>query len=106
MPKNWKLDHDPEARPLGCNGKYGTSGSKAHRRRGHNPCTWCKASEAHYARELRRGQGLPRPLHPCGTNAAYKRHLDLGEDPCFKCRVGRSHYHAEQRAKHRMELAA
>jgi hypothetical protein len=106
MPKNWDLSHDPEARPLGCNGKYGTSGYKAHRRRGNEPCTRCKASLAHYARELRRGQGTPKQLHPCGTPAAYKRHADRGEPIDFACRVGRSNYLAEQRAKRALELAA
>ena len=92
MPKNWKPDHDPFTRPLGCNGKYGTSGSKKHRRNNQAPCDPCKASEAHYACELRRGQGLPRHINPCGTNAAYKRHLEHGEPIDFTCRVGRSNY--------------
>ncbi|AYN55870.1 hypothetical protein PP635_gp62 [Arthrobacter phage Auxilium] len=103
MPKNWKLDHDPDARPLGCNGKYGTSGSKLHRRRGETPCSKCKASEAHYACELRRGQGLPRYVQPCGTPAGAKRHRDRGEKVCFKCAVARAAYEVENRARHKEE---
>lgn len=99
MPKNWDTSHDPDARPLGCNGAYGTSGAKAHRRKGQATCDQCRASEAHYARELRRGQGLPRPLHPCGTPAAYKRHKERGEPIDFACRVGRSRYTASNRAR-------
>ena len=97
MPKNWKQDHDPFARPLGCNGKYGTSGTKKHRRQNQTPCAACKASEAHYACELRRGQGSPRLIQPCGTNAAYKRHTTRGEKPCFKCAVARAEYQANQK---------
>jgi hypothetical protein len=70
------------------------------------PCALCKASEAHYARELRRGQGLPRPLHQCGTPAAYKRHKEKGEPIDFTCRVGRSKYLADNRAKKRARQAA
>ena len=96
MPKNWMLDHNPLERPHGCNGKYGTSGSKRHRRQGETPCDDCKASEAHYARELRRGQGLHRPLAPCGTNAAHKRHTLRGEPIDFACRLARANYKAKR----------
>lgn len=92
MPKNWRLDHDPEARPLGCNGKYGTSGSKVHRYRGETPCEKCKASEAHYARELSRGQNLPRIKHGCGTWQKAEWHIKRGEPVDFACRAARSDY--------------
>lgn len=29
---------------------------------------------------------MPRPLKPCGTDAAYQRHLRHGEQPCTACR--------------------
>ena len=98
MPKNWKADHDPEARPLGCNGKYGPSGRKRHFRRGEPNCEKCRASEAHYAREMRRGQNLPRYINPCGTAAAAKRHRDKGERLCIPCATAEAKYHADLRA--------
>jgi len=107
MPKNWDTTHNPEARPKGCNGRYGSSGSNRHRRAGETPCARCKRSEAHYARELRRGQGLKRqPPQPCGTNAAHKRHGQRGEPIDLACRLGRAAYRAEQRAKRAQQLDA
>lgn len=85
--KAWNLDHDPEARPLGCNGRYGNSGGAWHRRRGQPICAKCKASAAHYARERRRGGIRPRGLEPCGTLAAAERHRFNKEPLCFKCRL-------------------
>jgi hypothetical protein len=106
MPKNWKRDHDPFARPLGCNGRYGESGRHAHKKAGTVPCDDCRASSNHYARELRRGQPNPTPLHPCGTPAAARRHRYRGEPVDLACADAEAKYHAENRAKHRMELAA
>ena len=99
MPKNWKTDHNPTTRPLGCNNKPGTSGSKAHRYRGETPCTTCKNAEAHYNRELRRGQNLPRPKHGCGTWQAAAQHYVRHEKPCFPCRIALSEYKAKRKAE-------
>ncbi|QPK40190.1 hypothetical protein SEA_JINKIES_59 [Arthrobacter phage Jinkies] len=99
MPKNWRVEHDPFERPLGCNGKYGTSGSKAHRYRGEPTCDKCRASETHYGREYRRGQGLGRPIYPCGTWQAAARHNRRGEPLDFPCRAARSRYRARLRAE-------
>jgi hypothetical protein len=101
MPKRgpWKLDHDPEARPIGCNDAYGTSGATRHRRRGEQACQKCLDSAAHYLREYRRGQPKPRALKPCGTWAAAQRHRIKGEDLDFACRLAESKYKAELREK-------
>ena len=97
-----KPDHDPYARPQGCNGKYGRSGARAHRYRGEQACPPCLTSENHYQREYRSG-GIRkgRTLKPCGTQAAAKRHRNKGERLCFTCRVSEAAYWAEQRAKAR-----
>jgi hypothetical protein len=98
----WKLDHDPEQRPLGCNGRYGGSGRKMHFRNGTPTCDRCKASNAHYQREHRRGQPNPRPKpQPCGTMAAAHRHREAGEKPCLDCYTAEAKYHADLRAKKR-----
>lgn len=40
----------------------------------------------------------PRPLQPCGTNAAYERHRKLGETPCPPClTAGRATANMRQR---------
>ena len=85
--KPWRMDHNPEARPLGCNGKYGQSGARAHRDRGEKACPRCLNSERHYQRERRRGAFKTKPLRPCGTPAAGRRHQLRGEDVDFACRV-------------------
>jgi hypothetical protein len=85
MGKAWKLDHDPETRPLGCNGRYGNSGGTAHRKRGETACDQCKASAAHYRRERTRGGIKPRKLKPCGTWAAAARHRHHNEPLDFAC---------------------
>lgn len=91
--KIWLLSHDPEARPRGCNGKYGPSGRVAHQRRGEAPCELCSESLKHYRRERKRGHpGTGRRLQPCGTPAAAKRHRRKGEPVCFKCRVAATNY--------------
>ena len=95
----WRLDHDPDQRPLGCNGRYGNSGRKQHARRGEPPCQACRESVNHYDRERRRGQPNPRTLKPCGTNAAAKRHLRRKEPVCFKCRVAEAKYVADLKTK-------
>lgn len=83
----WDLSHDPEARPLGCNGRYGKSGINKHYHHKTDPCEACRESARHYERELRRGQKYPRRLQPCGTRAAALRHRYAGEDVCFPCQV-------------------
>lgn len=95
-----KLDssHDPEARPLGCNGRYGTAGSVRHIRRKEPACEACKASANHYHRERRRGQLYPRRLKPCGTQAAAQRHRYHGEELDFACRLAEAaEWHANPR---------
>jgi hypothetical protein len=96
--KNWQLSHDPMARPLGCNGRYGPSGRVAHNRRGEEVCFACRESHNHYRREAKRGNpGTGRRLKPCGTNAAAKRHRAKGEPVCFKCRVAETNYNTSRR---------
>lgn len=85
--RSWDKTHNPAARPLGCNGKYGTSGAKWHRSHGQQVCAKCSASQNHYAREARRKALRPRVLKPCGTNAAAERHRAKGEDLCWDCRL-------------------
>jgi len=87
MGRSWDLSHDPFDRPLGCNGKWGNSGSEAHKRRGEEPCEKCLASSAHYAREYRRGGIQKRKLAPCGTTAAAERHRTHREPLDFACRL-------------------
>jgi hypothetical protein len=102
-PKNWKRDHDPEAQPLGCNGKYGGSGRKMHQRAGTPTCHKCRASNSHYQREFRRGQPAPRPRpKPCGTMAAAHRHREAGEKPCLDCYAAEAKYHADLRERQRL----
>ncbi|WNN96004.1 hypothetical protein SEA_HIRKO_54 [Arthrobacter phage Hirko] len=94
MPKRgpWRLDHNPFARPLGCNGAYGVSGARRHRRQGTATCAACLASEAHYQREYRRGQPKPKALKPCGTWAAAQRHRVKGERLDMACVAAESEY--------------
>lgn len=99
--KAWKLDHDPTSRPLGCNGKYGDSGRKLHRRKGEEICSDCRESANHVVRERRRGSPSPRRINPCGTAAAARRHRLRGEPVDLLCRAAEANYHAENRRKHR-----
>lgn len=101
MPKRgpWRLDHDPEARPLGCNGAYGVSGARRHKRRGESACRACLDSAAHYLREYRRGQPKPRVLKPCGTWGAAQRHRVKGERLDMACVEAESVYKQALRAK-------
>ena len=98
-PYRWKKDHDPEAKPLGCNGRYGTSGAAKHRYRKEEVCDACKASARHYQRERARGQLYPRVLYPCGTRPAALRHRSRGEPLCFPCKVAEAADQAERKAK-------
>ena len=84
---HWDLTHNPMVRPLGCNGRYGKSGADTHRRHGQKVCARCRKSQNHYQREVHRGGIKPRPLKPCGTNAAAERHRINGEELCFACKV-------------------
>lgn len=91
--------HNPYARPLGCNGKYGASGTTAHRKRGETPCAACSESNGHYVYETKTRGLKPRKLQPCGTNAAAIRHRRRGEELCFPCRLAQAkdrnqRYHA------------
>ena len=95
----WNLNHNPLAHPLGCNGKYGQSGSKQHYKAGEKACAKCRASQRHYMRELRRGQPKPRRLKPCGTWAAASRHRAKGESLDFACRVAEANYQQQRRDK-------
>lgn len=98
----WKLSHNPEKRPLGCNGKYGQSGGRTHRRRGEKVCAKCRKSGAHYQRERRRGAGaVPKPLRPCGTPAAANRHKRRGEEIDFACRVALAKEQQDRRDRRR-----
>ncbi|QDK01936.1 hypothetical protein SEA_VIBAKI_56 [Arthrobacter phage Vibaki] len=96
---SWRLDHNPNARPLGCNGRYGKSGAERHRRAGRPACKLCKASAAHWARENRRGGLRPRTLQPCGTPAAAHRHRQRGEPVDFACHLAEATYRAELRTR-------
>lgn len=98
-PGPWQMSHDPEARPLGCNGAYGVSGAHRHRRRDETTCTDCLASEAHYMREYRRGQPKPKILKPCGTWAAAQRHRKKREPLDFACRLAESKYKKAMRER-------
>jgi hypothetical protein len=94
-PPAWDWSHDPEKRPLGCNGRYGNTGAARHYRKGTKACKKCLRSTAHYQRERRRGQLLGgRKLQPCGTNAAAMRHKRAGEELCYPCKLARAEYHA------------
>jgi len=95
--KSWRKDHDPFARPLGCNGKYGVSGVQRHTKAGTEPCKKCRESYAHYRREARRGGIKPRTPKPCGTYAAAQRHKAKKEPLCFKCKVAETNYRTELR---------
>lgn len=101
---SWNFDHDPEARPLGCNGRYGNSGAVKHNYYKTEACEDCKASARHYARERARGQKYPRVLQPCGTRAAALRHRAKGEERCLPCAVAEAADQAERKAA--MALAA
>jgi hypothetical protein len=102
VPKNWDYTHDPDARPTGCNGKYGKSGAQRHRREGEDPCPRCPrchASAAHYMREYRRGALMNVKPGGCGTYGGTAMHKAKGEPTCFKCRVAEAAYRAELREK-------
>lgn len=60
-------------------------------------CRKCRASEAHYKREVRRGQKLGRRLEPCGTPAAARRHRVKGELLDTACQIAEAAYHKELR---------
>lgn len=97
--KAWRLDHDPTTRPLGCNGRYGTSGATIHRNHSQTACDQCKASAAHYNRERRRGGLTPHKPQPCGTRAAAARHRANQETLCFPCKVAEANYQTGLRLK-------
>lgn len=95
--KTWLYSHKPDRKPKGCNGKYGQSGYKAHKRKGTKVCRKCSSSKAHYQRELRRGEKFPRKLEPCGTKAAAVRHRAKGELPLdLACRVAEAKEKADR----------
>lgn len=95
----WDIDHNPETRPIGCNGKYGGSGMQYHRAHGTTICQDCRDSHNHYQRERRRG-GLPRRRPaPCGTNAAVDRHRRRKEPLDFACKLAEAKHQAEYRER-------
>jgi hypothetical protein len=100
--RRWDLTHNPERRPLGCNGKYGKSGAARHRRHGTKVCLRCRNSASHYTREYRRGAIRPRVLEPCGTNAAAERHRAKGEDLCLACKVAVSERQQDYRDRQKV----
>lgn len=106
MAGHWNLTHNPMARPLGCNGKYGRSGAAAHTRRGTAICQKCRDSRSHYRRELARGQPNPRVLKPCGTKAAACRHRAKGEPLDFACRLAEAEEALERTRKKRASKKA
>lgn len=95
--RRWDYSHKPGRRPHGCNGKYGASGRKKHGRERTTVCQRCRASDAHYKREARRGEKIGRPLKPCGTPAAARRHRVNNEPLDFACKVAEAQYHADRR---------
>lgn len=95
MPR-WDLTHNPDKRPLGCNGKPGVSGRDAHKARGEPPCEKCKAAVNHTKRERNRGQTYPKRLKPCGTDAAAARHRKRKEPLDVPCQIAEA---AAQRAR-------
>ncbi|QWY79689.1 hypothetical protein PP637_gp60 [Arthrobacter phage Persistence] len=97
--KNSQTTHDPTARPLGCNGKYGDSGRQQHKKAGTDYCTACRESSAHYRREIQRGGIKVRTPQPCGTYAAAARHAYNKEPLDFACRIARANYRADLKAK-------
>lgn len=97
----WNFEHDPEARPIGCNGRYGRSGESKHLHHGEKACEDCLASRRHYERERRRGQKYPRALRPCGTKAAAERHRNNGEEIDLACRLAEADSSARAREKRR-----
>ena len=95
----WKLSHNPLERPLGCNGKPGDSGRKAHQRRKERACRKCRKASNWSKRERNRGQPHPRQLHPCGTPAAARRHRTNNELLDIPCQIAEAQYHADLRAQ-------
>lgn len=47
----------------------------------------------------------PKPLQPCGTNAAYARHLRRGERPCPECCAAHAESVRQAKIKARVELS-
>ena len=84
-------------RPLGCNGKYGGSGTLKHQRHGEPVCRKCKTSKNHYNREYKRKGIIFYKPQPCGTPAAAKRHRRAGEPVDFKCRLAESEYKRQRK---------
>lgn len=95
----WRLNHNPQLRILGCNGKPGDSGRKAHQRRKEPACRRCKNASNHAKRERNRGQPHPRHLHPCGTPAAARRHRTNNEPLDIPCQLAEAQHHADLRAR-------
>lgn len=100
----WYAEHDPLARPLGCNGKYGGSGDQAHRRRGEPVCEACRVSCNHLQRERTRGQGNPRPpVSKCGTPTGARDHYRRKEKLCLPCRLAQAAAAAERVARRKAD---
>lgn len=84
---SWDFTHNPNRLPKGCNGRYGQSGYRRHKKAGTKVCARCRASKNHYQREVHRGERYPLRPQPCGTKAAAVRHRSKGEALDLACRV-------------------
>lgn len=62
---------------------------------------WCHTCYQRWVRHGRPGGGppAPKPLQPCGTDAAYQRHVKYGEPIDDACRGARNAAQNERRAK-------
>jgi hypothetical protein len=99
--QHWDMSHNPEAKPLGCNGRYGKSGSNRHYYHKTKVCERCRQSARHYERELARGQAYPRRLKPCGTPAAARRHRARKEPMDKACLIAEDRARTERKARQR-----
>jgi hypothetical protein len=62
---------------------------------------WCHTCYQRWVRHGRPegGPPAPKPLHPCGTDAAYQRHVKHGEPIDDACRNARNAAQNQRRAK-------
>lgn len=64
---------------------------------------WCHTCYQRWVRHGRPAGGppAPKPLQPCGTDAAYQRHVKYGEPIDDACRAARNAAQNQRRAKAR-----
>jgi hypothetical protein len=69
---------------------------------------WCHTCYQRWARHGRPegGPPAPKPLQPCGTDAAYQRHVAYGEPIDDACRDARNAAQNQRRAKHRAKSSS